>query len=122
MAHLPQHYLGYGYEPAAQTYPLATYGSYSGLGQLAPAPPVATGFSLANLDVRRIVMGVVIVIVVALVLRELMKLTKQTKKLERNEVVARLSTKELAQRLYERLEKKGRANPQVMRSLERYAR
>lgn len=106
------HTLDFG-NPQYETYPL---------GQLAPAAPMTTGFSLANINLRQVIMAIVVVIVVALVMRELMKRMKGSPRLERNAVVSRLSTKELATRLYDRLDKKGRANPATMRSLERLGR
>jgi hypothetical protein len=70
-----------------------------------------------------VLLVIVVVIVVALILHQLMKLAKGATKVERNAVVARLSTKELAQRLYDRLDSKGsRTNTATMRSLERLGR
>lgn len=108
--------VGFLPQPTYQTYPL-------GLGQLAPPAPLPGNFSLANINVRQVLLVIVVVIVVALLLYQLMKLTKKPTKVERNAVVSRLSTKELASRLYERLESKGsRTNATTMRSLERLAR
>jgi len=110
--------MGPGYEiDSHQNYPL----SY-GMGQMPPAPPVATGFGGAGITLRQVLMGIVCVVVAVLVVRYLMKLAEKSQKVERNSVVQRISTKELAQRLYERLEKRGRANPATMRSLERLSR
>lgn len=98
--------------PVYQSYPL---------GQLPPPAPLpSTGFSLANVNMRQVLMVIAVIVVVAIVLHQLMKLADKTKKVERNTVVQRLSTKELAQRLYDRLEAKGsRTNTATMRSLAR---
>lgn len=102
--------------------PLAAYPTYP-LGQLAPPAPLPGRFSLANINVRQVLLILVVVVVVALLLRQMMKLAKNTTKVERNAVVSRLSTKELATRLYDRLEAKGsKTNAATMRSLERLGR
>lgn len=106
------------YRYAPQTYPLS-------LGQLPPPAPLPGRFSLANLatlPIKQILAVVLVIIIAALVMRQLLKMTRAPAKVERNAVVSRVSTKELAQRLYDRLENKGRANPATMRSLERIAR
>ena len=109
------------YAPPA---PYATYPLSMGLGQLAPPAPLPSGgFSLARINLRQVMLGVVIVVIVALIMRQMMKLAKNTSKVERNAVVSRLSTKELATRLYDRLDAKGsKTNAGTMRSLERLAR
>lgn len=119
--------VGENYESARESHPgyampVPSYQTYP-LGQLAPAPPLPERFSLANVNVRQVMLVVAVVIVVAIVLYQMMKLAKNTKKVERNAVVSRLSTKELAQRLYDRLEAKGsRTSTTTMRSLERLSR
>lgn len=105
-----------------QTYPIAAPSRPSmALGQLAPPPALPSlNYSFANVNLRQILLGIAVIVVVALVLRQLMKLADKTKKVERNTVVQRMSTKELAQRLYDRLETKGsRTNTSTMRSLAR---
>ncbi len=116
----PLAYIGDGYEPTAmapyQTYPIQ-------LGQLAPVAPLpTTGFGLSRITIRQVLTAIVVVIIAALIMRQVMKLLKGSQKIERNAVVSRLSTKELATRLYERLDAKGRANPATLRSLERLGR
>lgn len=108
-----------GYAPPYAMYPLS-----SALGQLSPPAPLpSTGFSLANINIRQVLLALAVVIVVALILRQMMKLAKNTTKVERNAVVSRLSTKELATRLYDRLDAKGsKTNAATMRSLERLGR
>ena len=108
-----------GYAPASPMVPYQTYP----LGQLPPPAPLPGGFSLANISIRQVLLVLAVVIVVALILHQLMKLSKGSAKVERNTVVSRLSTKELAQRLYDRLDAKGsRTNTATMRSLERLGR
>lgn len=105
--------------------PMVPYRTYP-LGQLPPAAPLPGPFSLANVNVRQVLLVIAVVAVVAVLLWQLMKLTRDkggAAKVERNAVVSRLSTKELAQRLYDRLESKGsRTNTATMRSLERLSR
>lgn len=121
-------YIGEGYEAVDQppTYRYAPQHVYpmslGEFGQLAPAPALPGRFSLANINMRQVIAAILVVIVAALIMRQLLKMTRGPAKMERNAIVSRVSTKELAQRLYERLENKGRANPATMRSLERIAR
>jgi len=112
--------IGPGYYREPQTYPLS-YGM-RGMGQLAPAPPVATGIGGAGITVQQIVIGVVVVIIAIVALWYMTKAAKAGRKVERNAVVQRISTKELAQRLFERLEKRGYTNKDTLRSLDRLAR
>jgi hypothetical protein len=116
--------VGDNYETESNSAPYQTYPMSMALGQLAPPQPLPSGgFSLARINMRQVMIGVVVVVIVALLLRQMMKLAKNTSKVERNAVVSRLSTKELAQRLYERLEAKGsKTNAATMRSLERLGR
>lgn len=104
--------------------PYATYPLSMGLGQLTtPAPLPSGGFSLANINIRQVLIGIAVVVIAAILLRQAMKLAKNASKVERNAVVSRLSTKELASRLYDRLEAKGsKTNATTMRSLERLGR
>jgi hypothetical protein len=116
-------HVGDNYETDApapfQMYPL----SLGQFGQLAPPAPLPGRFSLANINIRQVLLVLVVIVVVALLMRQMMKLAKNTTKVERNAVVSRLSTKELVRRLYDRLESKGsKTNPAVMRSLERLGR
>jgi hypothetical protein len=120
-------FVGDNYEsdhPYAPAAPYATYPLSMGLGQLPPPAPLApTGFSLANINIRQVLTALAVVVVVALIMRQMLKLAKNTTKVERNAVVSRLSTKELATRLYDRLEAKGsKTNAATMRSLERLGR
>lgn len=114
-----QHYDG-------PSYALGEHTSYP-LGQLPPPAPLSTGFNLANINLRQVLMVVVVVVVAILIGWLMLRMTrgaaKSEQKVERNKVVSRLSTKELAQRLYDRLESKGsRTNAATMRSLERLSR
>jgi len=122
--HAGLRYVGGNYAADRPAFIPAPYKTYPlGLGQLAPPAPLPSGgFNLANIPVRQILIGIAILVIVALIMRQMMKLTQKTMKVERNAVVSRLSTKELAQRLYTRLDAKGRANPATMRSLERLGR
>jgi hypothetical protein len=93
------------------------------MGQLPDAAPLPGRFSLANVTSRQVLLVLAVLVVVVLVMYYLNKSMKKTTKVERNAVVSRLSTKELAQRLYDRLESKGsRTNTTTMRSLERLSR
>lgn len=115
-------YMGDSYETVneaayapMQTYPIS-------LGQLAPAAPLPDRFSLASVTIKQIVAVAIAIVIAGLIIRQILKMTRGSAKVERNAVVSRISTKELAQRLHDRLENKGRANPATMRSLERLAR
>ena len=102
--------------PSYQTYPVS-------LGQLPDAAPLPGRFSLANVTTKQVLLIIAVLVVVLVVMHFLNKATKATAKVERNAVVSRMSSKELAKRLYDRLEAKGsRTNATTMRSLERLAR
>lgn len=115
-------YVHPGYAPqASQMVPYQTYP----LGQLPPASPLPGPFNLANVNLRQVLTVVVVVAIAAVILWQIRRMMTKgsTSKVERNAVVSRLSTKELAQRLYDRLESKGsRTNTATMRSLERLSR
>jgi hypothetical protein len=68
--------------------------------------------------------GFLIAIAIAIVLLFLVWLLtpKDERKQLRSNPVRKMSTAELAKNLYERLERRGSANPSTMRSLEAYSR
>jgi len=74
---------------------------------------------------RKVVLGIVVVLLLIGVYWWFVEKSKKTKKngeSPRSEALQRVSTGELAKRLYDRLETRGGANPQTLRSLQRYAR
>lgn len=79
---------------------------------------------LPTSPVRGISRGLLIAIAIVIVLLFLLWLLaprEERRQLQRN-VVRKMSTAELAKNLYDRLERRGSANPTTMRSLEAYAR
>jgi uncharacterized protein HemX len=93
------------------------HGNYVPLAPLAQAP--STGMS-PETKKALMVLAVVVVIVAAI---WWFSRKRQTQVLARNRAARdRMSTKDLAKRLYERLEKRKGANQATLRSLQHYAR
>jgi len=82
------------------------------LSQVPPAP-----IMLLDASTKRILIIIGILLLAVIVFS---MLSKKSAKVTRNPV-KRVSTPELAKNLYERLERRGGANPTTMRSLQSYA-
>lgn len=97
--------------------PPGPVGSPYPLVPLSQAPMVP----VAQADGTRRLLFAIGAILLILVLAWLVQAASRPK-MTKNQAAKKLSTPELAKQLYERLEKRGRANPTVMRSLETYSR
>jgi hypothetical protein len=82
---------------------------------------LSTGMSPSVKKIIAIIAVIVIVLAIAEVIRRAMA-AKRPEPMTRNQAVRRLSTPQLAKTLYDRLEKRGNAKPETMRSLHAYAR
>lgn len=84
--------------------------------QLAEVPaPSSSGWGKKLLIIIAVLVGALILLAL------ISSMTSKKKRIERNPV-KRLSTPALAKQLYERLEKRGGANPATLRSLAAYTR
>jgi hypothetical protein len=86
---------------------------------LTPLPQQQQGMSP---ETKKLLIIAVVVLTIAIIWYYSTRGSKEVKRMERNRTVQRLTTKELAGRLYERLEKRKGTNAATLRSLERYAK
>lgn len=88
-----------------------------------PIPAQSTGLSFGLNDSVKKILAIIAVIVIVLAIAEVVRrMMRQREPISRNRAVRRLSTPQLAKTLYDRLEKKGNAKPETLRSLQAYAR
>lgn len=94
----------------------------SAIVPLAEAPPLAPAMSESTK--RLLLLFVVVVGILAFLwwLSQRRSPKANAPASVRKEALARVSTPELAKRLYERLDSKGKGGPEFMRSLQRYAK
>lgn len=103
--------------------PLSMLGQAEAPPALVPVPAQSTGLSFGLSDGVKKIIAIIAVIVIVLAIAEVVRRTmRQREPISRNRAVRRLSTPQLAKTLYDRLEKKGNAKPETMRSLQAYAR
>lgn len=104
--------------------PLSMLGQTDASPTSVPVPAQSTVLSPFGMSdgVKKIIAVIAVIVLVLAIAEVARRMMRQREPISRNRAVRRLSTPQLAKTLYDRLEKKGNAKPETMRSLQAYAR